>query len=98
MKRFTKPSWRIGACCLLWAALAQTAIGILPMVPSTGAATAYAAVILPSHAPDDFIEIRPDIPKGRLETITYNSKSIGVDRKAVVYTPPNYEPDRPKTH
>ena len=34
----------------------------------------------------------PDIPRGKLETITYNSKSIGVDRKAVVYTPPNYDP------
>ena len=40
------------------------------------------------------LQVRPDIPKGKLETITYNSKSIGVDRKAVVYTPPNYDPNQ----
>jgi enterochelin esterase-like enzyme/Spy/CpxP family protein refolding chaperone len=50
--------------------------------------------VLPNHAPADFIQVRPDIPKGKLETITYNSKSIGVDRKAVVYTPPNYDPSQ----
>ncbi len=57
-------------------------------------ATADTALALPNHAPEDFIQVRPEIPKGKLETITYNSKSIGVDRKAVVYTPPNYDPER----
>jgi enterochelin esterase-like enzyme len=54
---------------------------------------ADAALTLPNHAPADFIQVRPDAPKGKLETITYNSKSIGVDRKAVVYLPPNYNPN-----
>jgi enterochelin esterase-like enzyme len=54
-------------------------------------APAGAVVTLPNHAPADFIQVRPDIPKGKLETITYNSKSIGVERKAVIYTPPNYD-------
>ncbi|NLV32850.1 MAG: esterase family protein [Acidobacteria bacterium] len=94
MKRFTKPNWPLGAGCLLWAAMVQTAIGILPMVPSTGTAAAYAAVTLPNHAPADFIQVRPGTPKGSLETLTYHSKSIGVDRKAVVYTPPNYDPNQ----
>jgi enterochelin esterase-like enzyme len=53
-----------------------------------------AAVALPNHAPADFTQVRPDIQKGKLETITYKSKSIGVDRKAVVYTPPNYDANR----
>jgi enterochelin esterase-like enzyme len=53
-------------------------------------AEAGAPMALPNHAPDNFLQVLPDIPKGKLETITYNSKSIGVDRKAVVYTPPNY--------
>ena len=39
-----------------------------------------AALTLPNHAPTDFIKVRPDIPKGKLETITYNSKSIGVEQ------------------
>jgi len=56
-----------------------------PMIPDT-------TLVLPNHAPEGFTQVRPDIPHGKLETITYNSKSIGVDRKAVVYTPPNYDP------
>jgi len=60
----------------------------------TAPAFADKALVLPNHAPEDFIQIRPDIPKGKLETITYNSKSIGVDRKAVVYTPPDYDPNK----
>ncbi|MBN2320362.1 MAG: esterase family protein [Acidobacteria bacterium] len=56
--------------------------------------TADTALALPSHAPEDFIQVRPDIPKGKVETITYNSRSIGVDRKAVVYLPPNYDPNK----
>ncbi|HSW39169.1 MAG TPA: alpha/beta hydrolase-fold protein [Acidobacteriota bacterium] len=91
MERFKKPGWRFWACCLLWVALVQTAIGIFPIVPSA-AVTAVATETLPGRAPADFIQVRPDIAKGRLETITYSSKSIGVDRKAVVYTPPNYNP------
>ncbi|MBN2241819.1 MAG: hypothetical protein JW793_03945 [Acidobacteria bacterium] len=64
-------------------------------MPSAQAAVPMAAestLTLPNHAPADYIQVRPDIPKGKLETITYNSKSIGVDRKAVVYLPPNYDP------
>jgi enterochelin esterase-like enzyme len=91
MKSLNKPSWRFGAVCLLWAALVQIAIGILPLVPAAAAATADVAVVLPNHAPADYLQVRPDIPKGKLESITYNSKSIGVDRKAVVYLPPNYD-------
>ncbi len=71
--------------CLLWALLLQMTIG---------AQAACAALALPGHAPADFNKVRPDIPKGKLETITYNSNSIGVDRKAVVYTPPNYDPSK----
>jgi enterochelin esterase-like enzyme len=56
-----------------------------PMITDT-------TLVLPNHAPEGFTQVRPDIPHGKLETITYNSKSIGVDRKAVVYTPPNYDP------
>ena len=94
MKRFTKPGRPFAARCLLWGALAPMAIGILPMVPSTAEASAQAAVTLPNHAPADFIQVRPGAPKGNLETVTYYSKSVGIDRKAVVYTPPGYDPNR----
>jgi enterochelin esterase-like enzyme len=81
----------------LFAIVLVTAIGITqipfanayfaPMMPDT-------TLVLPNHAPEGFTQVRPDIPHGKLETITYNSKSIGVDRKAVVYTPPNYDPNK----
>ena len=94
MNRSNKLHWQFWAGCLFWAALVQMAIGALPVGQGTASATADATSVLPNHAPADFIQVRPDIPKGRLETVTYNSKSIGVDRKAVVYTPPNYDPNQ----
>jgi len=85
MKRFKNLRLGFIVSCLLGAALLQMTIGTQ---------TTRAALTLPSHAPADFTKIRPDIPKGNLETITYNSKSIGVERKAVVYTPPDYDPNK----
>jgi enterochelin esterase-like enzyme/Spy/CpxP family protein refolding chaperone len=80
--------------CLLGAALVQMAIGIPLPGQAAAPVLASATLTLPNHAPADFTQVRPGIPKGKLETITYNSKSIGVDRKAVVYTPPNYDPNQ----
>ncbi len=37
---------------------------------------------------------RDDIPKGLVEAITYDSKSIGITRRMVIYTPPGYAKDR----
>ncbi len=76
-----------------WAVLVSFAVG-LAQIPMTGTLLAADVLTLPNHAPEDFIQVRPDIPKGKLETITYTSKSIGVDRKAVVYLPPNYDPGK----
>jgi enterochelin esterase-like enzyme len=91
MNRSNKLRWQFWAFCLLWVALAHMGIGAPPAGQATAPAKPGATLVLPNHAPADFIQVRPDIPKGKLETITYNSKSIGVDRKAVVYTPPNYD-------
>ena len=85
MNRLIKPRWGFLISCLLWALLLQMTIGTQ---------VTRAALMLPNHAPADFNKVRQDIPKGKLETITYNSKSIGVKRKAVVYTPPNYDPGK----
>jgi hypothetical protein len=61
-------------------ALALVLMGGLAQIPIASAylapAKADAVLTLPNHAPEDFIQVRPDIPKGKLETITYNSKSI----------------------
>jgi enterochelin esterase-like enzyme len=90
MIRSNKLRWGFLVSCLFGAALVHMAVGALPTRQAAVSVLASADVALPNHAPADFIQVRPNIPKGKLETITYNSKSIGVERKAVVYTPPNY--------
>lgn len=41
-------------------------------------------------APKGFDKTRDNIPKGRIDTISYPSKTVGVNRKAIVYTPPGF--------
>lgn len=43
-----------------------------------------------NEAPPGFDQTREGIPHGKIETITYNSKTVGNDRKATVYTPPGF--------
>jgi enterochelin esterase-like enzyme len=40
--------------------------------------------------PDGFDKPRESIPHGKIETVEYDSKSVGNKRKALVYTPPGY--------
>ncbi len=40
--------------------------------------------------PAGFKTVRDDAPKGKLELIEYESKTVGTTRKANVYTPPGY--------
>ncbi|MEJ5259978.1 MAG: alpha/beta hydrolase-fold protein [Anaerohalosphaeraceae bacterium] len=44
--------------------------------------------------PAGFNQKRDGIPRGRMEMIEYDSKTVGTRRKMLVYTPPNYSPDR----
>jgi enterochelin esterase-like enzyme len=37
---------------------------------------------------------RDDVPRGKLEIVTYESKSVGTTRKMNVYTPPGYSKDK----
>ena len=45
-------------------------------------------------APAGFDIYREDVVHGTLDTITYNSKTVGAERKAVVYLPPGYTTDK----
>src|SRR5262249_6261534 len=38
--------------------------------------------------------VRPDVPHGKLEMISYDSKSVGTTRKMQVYTPPGYSQNK----
>jgi enterochelin esterase-like enzyme len=44
--------------------------------------------------PAGFDQQRKDIPHGRLEMISYESKSVGTTRKMHVYTPPGYSKEK----
>ncbi|MDP4189348.1 MAG: alpha/beta hydrolase-fold protein, partial [Bacteroidota bacterium] len=46
------------------------------------------------QAPKGFDVVRSGIPQGRIDTVTYFSKTVGVKRKALVYTPPAYSKSR----
>lgn len=45
---------------------------------------------LEKQAPLGFDVVRNDIPKGKIDTISYNSKTVGITRRAIIYTPPSY--------
>ena len=40
--------------------------------------------------PKDYDALRSGIPTGKLDTIIYPSKTVGVDRRALIYTPPGF--------
>ena len=45
-------------------------------------------------APPGFDLVRESIPHGKIDSITYNSTTVGTNRKALVYTPPGYSKDK----
>lgn len=42
-------------------------------------------------APAGFDQVRTDIVRGKLDTVTYTSKTVGSKRRALVYTPPGFQ-------
>lgn len=43
---------------------------------------------------DQIVEVREGIPRGKLEMIDYESKTVGTTRKMNVYTPPGYTSEK----
>jgi len=48
--------------------------------------------VTPSPAGYDIF--RSDIPHGNIDTITYNSRTVGNKRRALIYTPPGYSKEK----
>ncbi|MBG6233872.1 enterochelin esterase-like enzyme [Pedobacter sp. CAN_A7] len=46
------------------------------------------------RAPDGFDSLRTEIPHGKVDTVSYQSKTVGTVRKALVYTPPGYKKNK----
>ena len=42
------------------------------------------------QAPPGFDSLRSNIPHGKIDTISYNSKTVGISRKALIYMPPGF--------
>src|SRR5919199_4397809 len=42
------------------------------------------------EAPKGFDQVRTSIATGKLDSVQYSSKTVGTQRKALVYTPPGY--------
>jgi len=77
-------SWALAALgCLALSGLARADDGTEAVKDETFAAP-----------PEGFDTPRDGIDGGRLETVEYDSKTIGVKRKARVYTPPGYTTDK----
>lgn len=43
------------------------------------------------QAPQGFDIEKKEIPHGKIDTVTYESKTIGTQRKTLIYTPPSYK-------
>jgi enterochelin esterase-like enzyme len=64
-------------------------IAVLLLLSLTG--FSQAEFNYPSPGFDMAIE---SIPHGKIDTITYNSTTVGTNRKALIYTPPGYSKDK----
>src|SRR5215204_6573090 len=52
------------------------------------------ALNIERSAPAGFDSLRTGIPKGKIDTITYASKTVGTNRRAIIYTPPGYSKNK----
>ena len=46
------------------------------------------------HAPLGFDSLRTDIAHGKIDSVYYDSKTVGTKRKAMIYTPPGYSKNK----
>lgn len=56
--------------------------------------SATQAQIQEKFAPPGFDSVRNGIARGKLDTVSYPSKTVGVTRKALVYTPPGFKKNK----
>jgi enterochelin esterase-like enzyme len=46
------------------------------------------------HSPQGFDVLHEGIPHGKIDTIYYNSATVGTERRAIIYTPPGFSKDK----
>jgi enterochelin esterase-like enzyme len=52
--------------------------------------TSTTAQEIVKYAPTGFDSLRNEIPHGKIDTVAYDSKTVGARRRAIVYTPPAF--------
>jgi enterochelin esterase-like enzyme len=67
-------------------------LGVSLVVVLCAPAWGQAPAKLPD-TPKGFDKPRDNIEHGKVETVEYNSKTVGIKRKMVIYTPPGYSKD-----
>lgn len=67
----------------------KTATVLLCIIPVLICITSRAQE-LAKYAPPGFDSVRSNIPHGMIDTVTYPSKTVGTDRRAIIYTPPGF--------
>ena len=60
------------------------------LIYSTIFSIASNAQTIERSAPTGFDSVRAGISNGKLDTITYESKTVGTNRRALIYTPPGF--------
>ncbi|MBN9523265.1 esterase [bacterium] len=80
-------SQRIPSCFVL-------AVATCLVVGTTGAADEPTAQVKFGPPPAGYDVRREGVARGKLETVEYHSTTVGGKRRARVYTPPGYAPDR----
>src|ERR1035437_8054897 len=53
----------------------------------------YSQIIV-QHAPKGFDSLRIDIAHGKIDSVMYESKTVGAIRKTLIYTPPGYSKEK----
>ena len=67
----------------------ETAVFFLALVAHVGGQTDSKL----DPAPSGFASRRDGVERGKIETVEYDSKSVGDTRKMMVYLPPSYSKD-----
>src|SRR6185436_404516 len=62
---------------------------LIILVLSMGLLQGYSQNIL-KQAPPGFDSLRTNIQHGKIDTIIYESKTVGTNRRAIIYTPPGF--------
>ncbi len=52
------------------------------------------AQFIPREAPQNFDKEQKEIARGKIDTISYSSKTVGNTRKALIYTPPGFSKEK----